>query len=458
VMALQFIYKTLTHDLAANRAATEGVVDPKARKGIPARPRRMRFITSVDPLALSVALQGLEPGSTIVVQISIRGNEETSATMNILKNWLLQNLTSVKRPESVINHHVFLVTGMERLVVGSKPSTTFLIPDHSRCEPFTTFTAATLLPLSIIFGWPIVEEILAGAHDMDTHFVETSPRYNIPVLLALVDIWNEAFLRSSGRVVTPFFQGIAAFPTFVSTLESQVCGNASSSGGQMLQVAGRGEHDFSCSGIVIDGGLNGTFDRAMYQGGRALPCEIVMAMDTQVSFITSAILGAEGIEDGMASQDTLMCSCFAHADTMAFGAPRQNWSMGGIPASESSTALRRTFSSFSEVDDTDGNRPSTLLICGKCTAFTCGQLIAMSEHRAIITARLWDIDPFPKSVGSALRMERTAQLKDDLLKVYNELADPAEEGAEENSHLSVSTFTILNHYANMMREQNHTHR
>jgi len=79
-------------------------------------------------------------------------------------------------------------------------------------------------PLSIVFGWPIVEHFLAGAHDMDKHFVETNPRHNFPVLLALTDVWNDAFLGSSGRIVTPFSEQFASFASFVAVLESETCG------------------------------------------------------------------------------------------------------------------------------------------------------------------------------------------------------------------------------------------
>ena len=67
----------------------------------------------------------------------------------------------------------------------------------------------------------------------------------------------------------------------------------------------------------------------------------------------------------------------------------------------------------------DGNRPSTLLMCDKCDAFVCGQLVALAEHRVVIKARLWNNDPFAKEIGSSIRED------DNILKVISCKLDQA---------------------------------
>ena len=62
-----------------------------------------------------------------------------------LKNWLLKSLGNGRRPEAVINKHMFWVTGSERLASQQKSENVFMIPKHSRCEAFTAFSAAALL-------------------------------------------------------------------------------------------------------------------------------------------------------------------------------------------------------------------------------------------------------------------------------------------------------------------------
>jgi glucose-6-phosphate isomerase len=370
VMALKFLYQALLRDAEGLAAATEGIHDRSRNKYSGPIHRQMRFLTSLDPLSAASAVAGLDPASTLVISIALKGTEETSAATRTLKNWLLQGIGHSRRPDIICTKHMLLVTGSDRAAAAKKPETVFLIPDHSRCEPFTTFTAATLLPLSIIFGWSIANEMLAGAHNMDSHFVETNPRRNLPVLLALTDVWNDAFLGSTGRVVTPFTETFSAFPAFVATLESQTCGKMADSSSRFGSL--------SCSALVIDGGLDGVYDKTLYQGTRVIPSEIVTAMDSQVT-VNIGLASLDGVDDIASNQDTLTCSCFAHADELAFGS-------GKLPAASPLSAFPRTesFSSAPSIINTeasDGNRPSTLLICGKCDAFACGQLLALSEHR-----------------------------------------------------------------------------
>ena len=53
------------------------------------------------------------------------------------------------------------------------------------------------------YGFPLVEQFLAGAHAMDTHFFETPLRQNLPVLMGLLGVWNSSFLGHSARAILP---------------------------------------------------------------------------------------------------------------------------------------------------------------------------------------------------------------------------------------------------------------
>jgi len=381
-----------------------------------------------------------------------------------LKNWLLTNLSGHGRTEVILSKHMVLITGSEELASQHKPESVFLIPSHSRCEPFTTFTAASLLPLSIVFGWPIAEEFIAGAHDMDSHFVETNPRHNLPVLLALTDVWNDCMSSSnnsssdSGRIVTPFTEALAAYPAFVACMESACCGRKRSSAVASSQ---------SCSPVVIDGGLHGVYDRSLYQSSKIISSEIVMTLDSQLATNADPKLslqqqqdGGRAMEEVYQAQDALICSMFAHADGLAFGSIDHSSSSfyrsdPTIAGSLNGHSSPHSMSGY-EMETSDGNRPSTLLLCGKLDAFACGQLVAMAEHRAVVKAWIWDIDPFSREVGSSLRSKRTELLRHNLEKMMfqdNQGEEDEEDKSAGNSDMNLSTKTILQHYANMYRNQ-----
>ena len=311
-----------------------------------------------------------------------------------------------------------------------------------------------------------MERILAGAHDMDAHFIETNPRHNLPVLLALVDFWNDAFLSSSGKLVSPFTDAFSSYAAFLAAIQAQTCGCGAGSSGPSAAK--------SAPAMIIDGGKFGTYDRVVYQSGRSYSSELVLAMETQASSPhASQCLGPEGTEDAIAAHDDLVCSFFAHVDVLALGSigarEEQSHALGsstslGISSSRSFdiASPRSPLDGSNESEDmADGNRPSTLMICGACDAFTCGQLVALAEHRAAISARLWDVDPFATfapSHGTALRTKETERVKEKLHQLYERLArgdfgDEDQEFLSEGTKLNQATSTILWHYANRMRDQ-----
>ena len=302
--------------------------------------------------------------------------------------------------------------------------------------------------MSIVFGWSICEQFLAGGHDLDCHFVETCPRHNLPVLLALTDVWNDAFLgaSSSGRVVTPYTQSMKGFPAFVAALESQTCSGESSSSHP---------NNLTCSSLVLDGGSDSAYDRALYQSSKIQNTELVMVMNTQLRANASRNLGAQGMDDVYHHSDALICSLFGHADEMAFGGGKDSSNTPPTtadqnPPYDNSHHQQQPQWEEKTKSSSEGNRPSSLLICAKLDAFACGQLIALSEHRAAVKARIWDIDPFAGDAGSSLKNARTEQLRDDLEKIYvaQEMGDESESDDEQdNEGLSLSTKTILGLYA-----------
>lgn len=304
-----------------------------------------------------------------------------------------------------------------------------------------------------MFGWSICEQFLAGAHDLDCHFVETNPRHNLPVLLALADVWNDVFFgnAASGRIVTPYTQAVKAFPAFVAALEAQTCSGSPVS-------ADNNPTDLSCSSLVLDGGTDSAYDRSLYQSSKIQNSELVMVMNTQLQANTMRNLGAQGMDDVLHHADALVCSLFGHMDEMAFGAEMTenpnncNTALADSPTSHQSPLSSETNNIFSGQSTSDGNRPSTLLMVSTLNAFACGQLIALSEHRAVIKARIWDIDPFTQENGSSLKSARTDQLREELQKIFQSVGENDSYEDDENG-MNLSTKTILGHYANLTRDQ-----
>jgi glucose-6-phosphate isomerase len=168
IQALQFVQCALTHDETAIMASRFGL-DPTVAANdhndwggrllrrttgnnsthANVKPRKLYFLTSVDPLAAASLVSELDAASTMVISVALQGNEETGLATKTLKAWLLQQLASTqqsKRVDSVLSKHMLLVTGNDTIATSiNKPESVFLIPEHSRCEAFINFSAVTLL-------------------------------------------------------------------------------------------------------------------------------------------------------------------------------------------------------------------------------------------------------------------------------------------------------------------------
>ena len=80
---------------------------------------------------------------------------------------------------------------------------------------FSVSSAVGVLPLALQYGFPIVEQFLAGLHNMDSHFFEAPLRSNLPVILGLVGLWNSTFLHHGARAILPYSQALLRFAAHI---------------------------------------------------------------------------------------------------------------------------------------------------------------------------------------------------------------------------------------------------
>jgi glucose-6-phosphate isomerase len=196
------------------------------------------------------------------------------------------------------------------------------------------------------------DALLAGAHAADEHFKTAEFSQNIPVILALLDVWNANFHGAESRVVLPYLSGFARFPAYLQQLEMESLGKRVTSGGAAV------DYD---TGLVAWGesGTNGqhAFHQLLHQGTRLIPAEFIIACRAN--------------HDYPGFHDTLLANALAQAEAL----------MMGNTASEAHRAY-------------PGNRPSTMLVLHEADAFHVGMLTALYEHKVYAASVIWDINAF----------------------------------------------------------------
>ena len=257
------------------------------------------------------------------------------------------------------------------------------------------------LPIALTVGMHGFRELLAGAHDMDLHFRQRPWHENIPVMLALVDVWNINFLDIRARAVLPYDGRLKYLPAYLEQLEMESNGKSVSRNGDPVDY-------HTCPVIWGEVGPNAqhAFFQLLHQGTQPVACEFLM---TARRYTESAHSGAVVELEGQHALSN--ANCLAQSRLLAFGEQ----------ALDSTLALP-AYKRYR------GNQPSTTLVLDELSPRTLGSLLAMYEHKVFAQAVIWGINPFDQ-----WGVEMGKVIATDMLAV---LADP--DGAHEVDDSSLS--------------------
>ena len=214
-------------------------------------------------------------------------------------------------------------------------------------------------------------ELLAGAGAMDEHFKTAPIAQNLPINLALLDVWNRNFYGFNSRTIAAYHHGLDGLGAHLQQLEMESNGKGVDLQGQPLQQ--------SSSGVVWGQvGCNGqhAFFQMLHQGTDIIPVEFIAVQKPEHShhehhqqLLANALAQAQALMQGKASSDG-----------------------------------HRNF---------PGNRPSTFLLLKRLDPASLGALLALYEHRVFVAGCIWNInsfDQFGVELGKVLAQDIAPRL------------------------------------------------
>jgi glucose-6-phosphate isomerase len=216
------------------------------------------------------------------------------------------------------------------------------------------------------------EELLAGAHAMDQHFLHTELEQNIPVMLALLGIWYHNFFGASSYAIEPYDQYLHRFPAYLQQLDMESNGKSVSRDSEYIK-------DYT-TGPVLWGepGTNGqhAFFQLLHQGTRMVPADFLAPIESQNPIGEHHRL--------------LLANCFAQTEALMKGKTeseaRAELSAEGL----SGEALKRLLPH----KVFPGNRPTNTILFRRLDPHTLGALIALYEHKVFVQGAIWNINSF----------------------------------------------------------------
>lgn len=305
-----------------------------------------RFAANVDPADLDAALEGLDPATTLITVVSKSfGTVETINNARRARDWLRS------APGADAHSHIAAVTGNTdaALAFGIAPDRIFRMQD-SIGGRFSVWSAAGLSS-ALALGWDAFERLLAGARRMDEHFRDAPAEANLPVILALLSVWNTNFLGAQSEAVLPYSERLRDLVGWLQQLSMESNGKSADRDDRPVDYT---------TAPVIWGGTGSTsqhsFHQLLHQGTRLVPVEFVIVGET---------------EGDRVSNELLVSNAIAQAAALMTG------NSNGPPHRRSA-----------------GNRPSTTILLRRITPESLGQLLALYEHKTFVQGVLWNINPF----------------------------------------------------------------
>ena len=350
---------------------------------------RCHFVSNCDEAYFQAQLNVLDPATTLFIVVSKSfATEETLTNAKLARGWLQDHAGS---GASLSRHFIAVSNQVERAVAfGVDPS--LILPMLDGVGGRYSVWSAVGLSLAIMIGMPQFKQFLAGAHAMDQHVQQADYAVNMPVILALLDIWYGNFYQINNRAVIPYSQYLEYFPSYLQQLSMESQGKCVTNQGVPIDYA---------TGLIIWGGVGSnsqhSFHQLLMQGTQKTCIDFILPAQHPSGQVNSAL-----VAHCLAQSRALMCG--SNTDEQA---------------------------SYQKIA---GNVPSNTLIMDCLDPYSLGSLIALYEHKVFVQSVIWDINPFDQwgvELGKRVARDISARLV--------ESSDGA--AFDESTHGLIDSFT-----------------
>ncbi|WP_345814058.1 glucose-6-phosphate isomerase [Paraburkholderia sp. PREW-6R] len=320
------------------------------------------FVSNVDGADIYNVMQQIDPEETLVIVVSKTFTTlETMTNAHSMRDWFI----SKGCPESELAKHFVGVSANPAEVVkfGIAKENVFQMWDWVGGR--YSLWSAVGLSIMIAIGPDQFNELLAGANDMDQHFRTAPLDKNLPVLLGMIGIWYRNFFGSQSYLVAPYSEAMHFLPSYLQQLEMESNGKSARLDGAMV--------DYPTAAVTWgEPGTNGqhAFFQMLHQGSTIVPIDFIAVLTPEHPLVSH--------------HPKLLANCFAQSEALMLGRTLEE-AKKVAGADKPDLAPHLVF---------PGNRPTTTIIVDALTARSLGALIALYEHKVLVQASVWDINPF----------------------------------------------------------------
>ncbi len=292
------------------------------------------FLSNNDPKYLNSLFKKINLNSTVFIV-----NSKSFTTHETITN--LHNILNLLADSLPVSEHIIAVTN--NIELAQHYNIKHILPIWDWVGGRFSFCSAVNLILAIMIGSENFLSIINSAKSMDKHFYTAEYNVNLPVLSALLEIWNINFFKSKSHLLLTYTHFLKHLPEFLQQLEMESNGKSINTNNYLI--------NYSTSPIIW-GGLGSHAEHAYYQ------------------------LLMQG-------------SHFNTIDYFFINEPEYN--------DINLTAYRKTQALSQGVGSPDANTfrlGINVITLDKLSPEALGSLISMYEHKTYIQSILWNINAF----------------------------------------------------------------
>lgn len=314
---------------------------------------KLHFISNIDGQTLDKILSNLNPHTTLcIISSKTFSTPETLTNAHAVLHWYRENLAEQCSETVILSTHFLAVTA------NPERATSFGIAQEHIFEFWEwvggrySIWSAVGLPIVLAFGFPYFDSLLQGAREMDQHFLEAPFSKNMPVLLALLGIWNSNFWGCNTQAILPYEDALRLLPSYLQQLEMESNGKSVTRFGEYCEV--------STAPIIFGGiGCNGqhAYMQLLHQSNQIIPVDFWVPAESKSPF--------------KEHHELLVASCLSQSKALMEGQMEED--------------LHKRC---------PGNRPSNTFMYSKLTPKLLGKLLALYEHKVFVQGVIWGINSF----------------------------------------------------------------
>ncbi len=351
----------------------------------------VHYVSNVDGAQIVEILRPLDPEKVLfIVSSKTFTTTETMTNAKTAIKWL----TASSFDESAVAKHFVAVTANKEnaMKFGIEADNIFEMWDWVGGR-FSLWSAIGL-PIALDLGFEQFKALLNGAHEMDEHFINAPFEENMPVIMALLSVWNTTFLGFQSQAILPYDQTLHMLSAYLQQAEMESNGKSVSWDGKKIAYP-------TVPSIWGELGINGqhAFYQYLHQSNNIVPADFIGSV--------ASVTPVKG------HHETLMANFFAQTQAL----------MTGVNEAQVRADLKAKGRSDEYIDMVaphkvhQGNRPTNTLLLKRIDPVTLGNLIALYEHKIFVQGIILQICSFDQwgvelGKGLAAKIQQELETKE----------------------------------------------